>query len=320
MQTLKFAATLFRRSAKGFVDDNCTQMAAAISYYVLFSLFPLLIFLVGVLGLFLRDEGLQKDIIDAVLDFIPLSEGEGRNRVTEAVRAVAGPGSSLLGVLGLLGMAWAGSNMFGVIRRSINTAYGLEQRRPWAQRKLLDLAMAMAVGVFFLLSVGATAFLRTVRAFSSDIAYLGDAAERAGFVWDAASFLVPLLVSFVAFLALYWTVPAGRTRPGEVWPGALVAALLFELAKGGFAIYVQNFGHYDIVFGSLGAVASFLFGIYVSANVMLFGAEVASQYRRVVRGEYAEAGPAPPLGETVRRAVRGLFVDDREGDGPPRRD
>ncbi|MBI2912794.1 MAG: YihY/virulence factor BrkB family protein [Chloroflexi bacterium] len=312
-------ATLFRRSAKGFLDDNCTQTAAAISYYVLFSLFPLLIFLVGVMGLFLRDEGLQTDVIDAVLDFIPLSEGEGRNRVTDAVQAVAGPGSSALGALGLIGMAWAGSNMFGVIRRAINTAYGVEQRRPWAQQKLLDLAMALGVSVFFLLSVGATAFLRAVREFSGDIAYLGDAAEWAGFLWDAASVLVPLLLSFVAFLVLYWTVPAGRTRLGEVWPGALVAAVLFEVAKVGFAIYVQNFGNYDIVFGSLGAVASFLFGIYVSANVMLFGAEVASQHQRIVRGEHVEAGPAPPLGQTIRRAVRGLFVHDREGDGAPRR-
>ena len=321
MRMLRFLPLLARRSVQEFLDDNCTQMAAAISYYVLFSLFPLLIFLVGVLGLFLQNKGLQEDIINAVLDFIPLSEGEGRNTVTEAVRAVAGPGSGALGVLGLIGMAWSASNMFGTIRRSLNAAFDVKYRQPFVQQKLLDLAMVLGVGAFFLLSVGATTFLRIVREFSSDIAYFGDAAQRAGFVWDAASFLIPLLLSFVAFLVLYWVVPDTSTRPREVWPGALVAAILFEAVKVGFSIYLVNFSNYDIVFGSLGAMAAFLFGVYVSANVMLFGAEVASEYRR--RGEYTQRGaekrPARPLWETVRRTIRGLFMHDRGSDGRPTR-
>ena len=321
MQTTRLLATLARRSVQEFQDDNCTQMAAAISYYVLFSLFPLLIFLVGVLGLFLQNSSFQEEIIDAVLDFIPLSEEEGRNDVTEAVRGVAGVGSGALGLFGLIGMAWSGSNMFGVIRRSLNEAYDLEYRRPFVQQKLLDLTMVVGLGFFFIVSIGATAFLRSVRQFSDDIAYLGDAAERAGFVWDAASFIIPFGLSFVAFLVLYWIVPATNIRPRDVWPGALVAAFLFEVGKVGFTFYLQNFGNYDVVFGSLGAVAGFLFWVFVSANIMLLGAEVASEYPRVLRGDYAELEakekpPARPLRERVRRTVRGLFVHDREGGGP----
>ena len=320
MYTLRFLAKLTRRSVQGFLAHNCSQMAAAISYYVLFSLFPLLIFLVGILGLFLRNQGLQQDIVNRVLDFIPLSEGEGRNTVTDAVKAVAGPGSGALGVLGLIGMVWSASSMFGAIHRSIDTIYGLEYRRPFVQQKLLDMAMAVGVGAFFLLSVGATAFLRTVREFSSDIAYFGDAAQQAGFIWDAASFLIPLVISFVAFLVLYWIVPDTATRLREVWPGALVAAILFEIAKVGLSIYLVNFSNYDIVFGSLGAVAAFLFGVYLSANVMLFGAEVACQYGRFLGGECAqeEKPPRRDLRETIRRTIRSLFVHERTGGRPAR--
>ncbi len=71
---LKTVILLSRRSVEEFFDDNCTQMAAAISYYVLFSLFPLLIFLVGVMGLFLQNSDFQDEIIDAVLENIPLTE------------------------------------------------------------------------------------------------------------------------------------------------------------------------------------------------------------------------------------------------------
>ncbi|MBI1884732.1 MAG: YihY/virulence factor BrkB family protein [Chloroflexi bacterium] len=308
--------TLLGRALREFSEDNCTQMAAAISYYVLFSLFPLLIFLVGVLGLFLQNKDLQVKMIDGVLDFIPLSEEQGRNDVTEAVRGVAGVASGALGVVGLLGMAWAGSNMFGAIRRSLNTAFDVEQRRPLVQQKLVDFALMAGLFVFLLASVAATVFLRTVREFSDDIAYLGAAAAAAGFPWDAASFLVPALLTFLAFLALYRLAPAASLRLADVWPGAVAAALLFEVAKVAFTLYLQNFGNYDVVFGSLGAVAAFLFWIYLSANVMLLGAEIAAQYSRLRRGEYAPpepAEPALPLHERLKSGLKSLFVREREG-------
>jgi membrane protein len=315
---VRLLLTLSRRSVEEFFDDDCTQMAAAISYYVLFSLFPLLIFLVGVLGVLLQNSALQEDIIDAVLENIPLSEEEGRNDVTEAVRGVAGVGSGALGILGLIGMAWAGSNMFGIIRRSLNRAYDLDYQRPLVQQKLLDLTMVAGLGFFFMVSIGATVFLRVVRQRSQDIPYLGDAAEQAGLVWDITSILMPFGLSFLGFLVLYWVVPAANTRPRDVWPGALVAAVLFEIGKLGFTFYLQNFGNYDVVFGSLGAVAAFLFWVYVSANIMLLGAEVASEYPRVLRGDYAQARPPParPLRETLRARLRGLFLQDRGDEGP----
>lgn len=316
---MRFFLTLGRRSVEEFFQDNCSQMAAAISYYVLFSLFPLLIFLVGVMGLLLQDSKLQEDIIDAVLDFIPLSETEGRDDVTNAVQDVAGVGSGALGLLGLVGMAWSGSNMFGIIRRSINTAFDLEQGRPLVQQKLLDLAMVAGLGLFFLASIAATTFLRVVRDRSEDIPHLGDVADRAGFVWDAASFLLPMALSFAAFAVLYWIVPATRVRLRDVWAGALVAAFLFEAAKIGFSIYLENFSSYDLVYGSLGAVVAFLFWVYLGANILLFGAEVASEYPRVLRGDYdaVERAPPRPLRETVRAKIRGLFVHERE-DGSAR--
>ncbi len=310
----KSTALLGRRSVEEFFEDDCTQMAAAISYYVLFSLFPLLIFLVGVMGIIIQDSPLQEDIVDAVLDVIPLTEDEGGDDVSDAVQGVAGVGSAAVGVFGLIGMAWSGSNMFGVIRRSINTAYDLEQHRPFVQQKLLDLGMVMGLGAFFLVSIAATTFLRTVRTFSSDLAVLGDVAESAGLAWDAASFVIPLGMSFVAFSVMYWIVPATTVKLREVWPGALVAALFFELGKFGFTIYLANFSSYGAVYGSLGAVVAFLFWVYITAVILLFGAEVASEYPRVLRGDYDDIKPGPkvPLRQQLAKRVRALFVTEPE--------
>ncbi len=284
------------------------QTAAAISYYALFSLFPLLIFVAGVFGLFLRSDRLQHDIVDTVLRNVPLDQQEGRQTVTDAVHGVAGASSTALGILGLVGMAWAATSMFSVIRQALDRAYRVESQRPYFQQKLIDLGLVAGFGLFFVVSIAATAFLRIVRARSHHMAFLGDAAESAGFLWDASSYVIPLAFSFVAFTVVYSQVPAEHKRLADVWPGALFAALVFEATKLGFSVYLEHFSRYDLVFGSLGAAASFLFWVYLSAAIMLFGAEMASEYPRVRAGEYAGGPPGPPLRNEVWRFVRGLFV------------
>jgi membrane protein len=258
-------------------------MAAAISYYALFSLFPLLIFVVSIFGIFLQSSNLQKDLIDRVLEFLPLTPDKGRNQVKDAVDAIAGI-SIPLSMVGLLGLAWSASAMFGAIRTSLNIAWDTKTPRHFVKQKLLDLGMVAGIGVFFLLSIGTTALLRTTQEASSNI--LGPLSSDTAFFWRAVPHLVPAIFSFGAFIVLYRFVPSAPIKIGDVWPGALVAAIFFETIKNGFSFYVANFGHYDVVYGSLGAVVALLFWMYLSAVALLFGAEVASEYPRVMSGKY----------------------------------
>jgi membrane protein len=107
-----------------------------------------------------------------------------------------------------------------------------------------------------------------------------------------------------------------------VWPGALVATALFELLKNGFAIYIASFSSYKGAYGALGGILLFLIWTYLSANILLIGAELASEYPRVLRGDYAgeEAQPKEPrpLIETVGRALRGLVHHHDDGAAEPR--
>ena len=317
MLTLRHLRILAGRTVREFGDDNCSQMAAAISYYVLFSLFPLLIFSVGVLGVLLQDSEMQEDLVEVVLDYIPLSEDEGQNDVSEAVRDIAGTGSGAVGILGLLGMAWSGSNLFGVVRRSLNLAYDLPLHRPIVRQKLLDLAMVAAFAPLVITSLAGTAAIRYARRSSEDVAVLSQASETFGVVWEVLPLLVPAAISFVAFVFLYWFVPATRVRMRDVLLGAALAAVLFEAGKVGFTIYLQNFSNYNVVFGSLGAVVAFLFWVFISANIMLLGAEVASEYPRVMRGDYdepevKEAKPHVPLAHRARDFLTGLVWHPHE--------
>ena len=271
------------RSIQKFGDDRCTHMAAAISYYALFSLFPLLIFMMSIFGIFLQRSSLQNDLIDRALEFLPLTPDKGRNDVRDAIDAIAGI-SIPLSMVGLLGLAWAASAMFGAIRTALNIAWDIKTPRHFVKQKLLDLGMVAGVGVFFLLSIGTTAFLHTTQQASSDI--LGPLSSSTAFFWRAIPHLMPAIFSFGAFIMLYRFVPGAPVKIGDVWFGALIAAIFFEIIKNGFSFYVANFGHYDVVYGSLGAVVALLFWMYLSAVALLLGAEVASEYPRVMSGKY----------------------------------
>jgi membrane protein len=308
----RFIRTLIQRSIGEFLRNDCSQRAAAISYYGLFALFPLLIFIVGITGLFIQSNEVQQDIIDEVLENIPLDEGEGRDTVSEAVEAVAGPESGLLGLLALAGMAWSASGLFGALRKSLNSVFGdSEFKRPFVQQKALDMALLLALAAFFLVSIGATAFMRIVRTRSTELGGLGDAADGTGLLWDAASYAVPLCISFLAFIALYCLVPSRLRSPLEVWPGALLAASFFEFATLTFSFYLEHFSNFDLVFGSLGAAVGLLFWVYVNANIMLFGAAVAAQYPQIPKTGYSQPtleGLKAPLHQRAWGIVRGLFV------------
>ena len=307
---MKLDLAPFRQAAERFLKDDCPQMAAAISYYALFSIFPLLTFLAGLAGLLLQDDHLREQVVDEVLKNIPFDQGEGRNTVTDAVTGVS-QGSAAIGLLGLLGMAWSGSAVFGAIRKALNTVYeDMAWKRPFVQQKLVDLAMVVAIGFFFLSSIAATAALRIVRTNSKELAGWGDLAERATVLWDVGSFLIPLFLSFGAFLFLYALVPARRRGFREIWPGALLAALLFETAKMSFSLYIEHFANYDVVYGSLGAVVALMFWVYVSSNIMLMGAELAGAFARSARGEARSeiAKTRVPLRIAAVRFIRRLFV------------
>jgi membrane protein len=123
--------------------------------------------------------------------------------------------------------------------------------------------------------------------------------------------MIPFVFSFMAFTFCYTIVPSRNRNLGNAWPGALVAAVLFELAKAGFAWYVSNFKDYSVVFGSLGAVVSFMFWVYLSSQILLVGAEITTVYAQIkVRG--VKQGKFPgfglPLYVQAWRTFRSLFV------------
>lgn len=249
-------------------------MAAVIAYYTLFSLFPLLLGLIAILGLFLEGPEVQRRLLEMASQVFPAS----RDLVAENIEAVVAS-RGVIGLFSIGGLLWSATSVFAAIRKSLNRAWNTEGKRPLVQQKLLELAMVASVGLLFLVSVMATAFFSFVRQFMpTDLS----AMER-NLAWGAVTGLLPGLVSFVTYSLLYRFVPDTEVSWADVWPGALLAAALFEAAKDLFAWYLADFANYPLVYGSLGAVIAFLFWAYLSALILLLGAELSAEYAKARR-------------------------------------
>jgi membrane protein len=304
---------LQRAGGAYFGRDTCSQFAAAISFRVLFSIFPFLIMLVSILGLVLQDDQRREEVIDWIEGLVPLSE-EANVDLGQTIDGLATP-LSAAGFIALFVLLWSASGLAASLQTALNRIWQVDRGRPAARAKLVDFAIVGAGGILVLVSFGLTIVAEVVMdatsEAASDLGGLGGVLTAAG---RATELLIPFAVTFATFLLLYVLIPVSRPRLRTVWAGALIAAVGFEVAKFGFAYYLANFARYNVIYGSLGAVIAFLFFVYLGASIFLFGAEFAAAWPGSAK---PDEGPSVPLKHQVRGFVRGLFVrQDEEAERP----
>jgi membrane protein len=301
------AAKLTERSVDAFFRHHCPQLAASISYYALFSIFPAAILMAVIFGMIISGDDARREVVDFLFDNLPLSEDQGRKDLEKVVNDVTrNPGT--LGIIGLAILLYSASALMGAIRNSIAIVWGSERERPPLRGKALDILLVLGLGLLVGLSLMITILRGLAVDLGKDLGVTGRVLDGA---LDASGFLIPFLLSLIAFGVLYLVVPHPRPRLRDVWPGVLLAAVGYELAKRGFALYLDHFADYSAVYGSLGAVITFLVFVYIAAMILLLGAEFAALWPRVRAGEF-EDGEGRPLGEEIRRFLRGLVFERRE--------
>ena len=271
------ALRLIARTVQEMSDDDATHMAAAISYYALISLFPLILGFIAVASFVIDDASTQQQITEWVASFLPGSE-EFVNQQIEQVLTLR----STIGAFAIVSLLWSGSAVFGGITRSINRAWDVHQDRPLHISKARQLLMALLTGFLFLLSTTITTFLRAYERFASeDFPY-------ASMFLDTNSVAILQVSSFalifVVFLMLYKYVPNTKTYWQYIWVGALVAAVLFEITKNLFIVYLNRFANFENVYGTLTPVIALMFWAYLSGLILILGAELSSEYGRIKRG------------------------------------
>lgn len=268
-----FVIRLMIRTAQEVSDDDVSHMAAGVAYYALFSLFPLLLGLIAILSFFLESEQIQTQVIELTGGFLPGSESLVQDNIAAAV-GVRGA----LGLFSVIGMLWAGSAVFGALNRSINRAWDIHTDRPLYKGKPRQLLMALVVGVLFALSFSSAAVVRTAETLSQyDVPGLAFLLQQVGqILLQSLSFILVLAI----FLLIYKFMPNTKTYWRYIWPGAVVGAVLFELAKNLFILYLER-STYQSIYGSVTPVIVLLLWAYVSSLILLAGAELSSEYGRM---------------------------------------
>ena len=301
--------TLTAAAVRSFFTHHGTQLAAAISYYTLLSMLPAAIVLVAGFGLFFDDTKARADVVDAILGLLPLKEDEGRSDIEGVIHGVT-KNAEALGIVALIGLLFTASALVGSIRTAVSIVFGEQSPRPPLASKGLDILFVFGLGPLLALSLAAT----LARAFAVELGQsFGVPGEALNWILGVSSVLVPLLVSAAVYAVLYVVLPQRKVRLRDVWPGVAFAAIVYELAKRGFGLYLESFANYNAVYGSLGAVVAFLVFVYLGAIVLLVGAEMAALWPRVRAGEFdSTGGPRAPLPRRVLGLLRSLVVRDRD--------
>jgi membrane protein len=271
-----------RRTVTESREDGLSDLAAALTYYSILSIFPALLALVSIAGLV--GQPATKPLLKNIGAFTP---GAARDILQSAVTGLTHGRSSagLIFFAGLIGAIWAASSYVAAFMRAANVIWDVEEGRPiW---KTLGVRVGVTLVTVVLLTAAAIAVVLTggVARKAGTLLGIGAAGVR---TWDIAKWPVLLLIAALIFGLLYYASP--NVRHGtfrSILPGGITAVVLWIAASALFALYVANFGSYNKTYGSLGAVIVFLLWLWITNIAILFGAELNAE---IARGRAMAAG------------------------------
>ena len=281
------------------VADHVGLVAAGVAFYGLLALFPAITACMAIAGIMTEPQG----IVDQLQKIGQLMPEQAADIIIGQATSVAGSndgGLGLAAILGILLAIYSASKGTASLMEGMNVAYDEEEKRGFIRLNLLKLALTVFLIVGFLLGIGVAMVLPAV---------LGNFGFGVVFEWvaRAASWGVLVVLTVVGLAVLYRYGPS-REEPEWLWvtPGAMLATLLWVVGSVGFAFYVGNFANYNETFGTLGGVIVLLMWLWLSAYVVLLGAEVDSEMEAQTRTD-TTTGPDEPMGE------RGAVKADRLG-------
>jgi membrane protein len=290
-----------RRTVAEFKDDFLQDRAAALTYYSVQAIFPGILVLVSLLGLF--GQSATQSLVTNLTNEVPTS---ARTILRGAIFRLQ-HGHSAAGVLAIVGIIlalWSTSSYVAAFMRAANAIYDVPEGRPaW---KTLPVRLGVTLLLMVLLIVSATIVVVTgsLARHVGQVLGIGSAAVT---TWDIAKW--PVLVAVVCLMVavLYWASPNAKQGLRRIIPGAVIAIGIWLAASGLFAAYVANFGHYNKVYGSIAGMIIFLIWLWLTNTAILLGAEFNAELERgraIAAGTPPDAEPFVEMRDT-RKLRRG---------------
>jgi membrane protein len=288
---LKGWPTLLIRTGLAFDQDEGPVVSRSIAYYALFSLFPLLLVLMSVASSILAVEEAQQAVIDLIQRMLPGASDLAQQNIEQVLAA-----RGTVNVIATIGLLWSATGVFTAMYRAVNKAWGNPKSRLFLKEKLFGLAVVLIVGLILLGTTLLSTAVSVLQRWDGTI-FGWQPFSNPGVValWGKLTTFIPPVISVITFIILYRFIPLNRVSWRDVWLGGLLAGLIWELARRVYAWYLANIATYSLVYGSVGAIIGFLLWAYLSAMILLLGAEFAAQHTA-----WRKAGQpieSQPLGE-----------------------
>jgi membrane protein len=263
---LRFIYAVFR----DFSTDRGPQWAAAITYYALLSIFPLLLAIIT-LGSLIFDpepEAIVTVIVEQIGDLLPAGEEEIGSIVEGAIQAGA-----TVGFVSVLALLWSGSRVFSALTIALNVFFDADEPYDFLKRTAIELGMLLSIGLFFVLAL----FSRWIVTYFWGV--LDWFPQAQDFLQRWLVEIIAGVLLLVAIFLMYRFIPRRNVEWKVALAGAFFSTLAIVLARPLFGTYVQNFADYDVVYGSLGVLIVLIIWSWLMAVIILLGAEIASHWQ-----------------------------------------
>jgi membrane protein len=297
--------SLLKQTWTEFNDDKAPRLGAALAFYTVFSLAPMLVIAVAIVGFFTQDPQARLDVIRQVTAVIGPQGGEAIASLLENTRQA---GSGLLPtIISIVTLLFGASGVFGELQGALNTIWGVQPKPDQGlsgiiKARVFALSLVVATGFLLLVSLVLTAVLQVLGAFLATSLPGGD------LLWQVLNFAISFAIITFLFAAIFKVVPDVDVQWRDVWIGAAVTALLFVIGRWALSTFLIN-GATVSVYGAAGSFVAILLWVYYSAQILFLGAEFTQVYAyrfgtKIVPSDHAvyidddepvtEASPAAP--------------------------
>ena len=259
--------------ATEMITRDANHLAAGVAYYAIFGIFPFLLGMMVISSLFLEAEVIQAKMLEFVIGNLP-----GSDRLIASNIVFIGSHRTELILIAVLGILWSSSSVFGAVSRVVNRAWGIYQSQPFHVHRVEHLLFLFSFGLYFLFWLAVTSVTHVLLNVN-----LGSPFQELLFESGFLSMLVRLtswFVTAVGFLLVYRYMPNCNVKWRNIWVGTLVASILFEVGKEVFTAYLQHYGRYDLLYGSIASTIVFLLWVFLSALILTLGAEICSNFQQ----------------------------------------
>jgi len=283
---------VIRDAASGWFTNQAAMRGAALAYYAVFSLAPLLVIATAVAGVIFGERAVQGHLSEQIQEWV----GPEAARLVETMVARAAPGQAtwLASLASVVVLLVGATGLFSQLQEALDTIWGVQPKagRGWRDvlhDRFLTFTMVVGSALLVLVSVVVSTALAAVSRYFDDV--------PAGFIRERTNLLVSFLVLTLLFAMVYRFLPDARIAWRDVWLGAAVTAGLFTAGKWLIGYYLGRAGTAS-AFGAAGSLAALLVWLYYSAQIVLFGAELTHAFARRFGGGVVPAANAEPKGKS----------------------